>query len=1133
MKKLLYIFLFVPFALFGQENDPCYSINDYNLLTELNNPQIEINLVSGWNMIGYPCTQEVIVSDAFSSIVNEISIVKDNNGNVYMPEFSFNGIGFLEGGQGYQIKMTDFVVGFTFCQSIQFPTIEGCTDCEAVNFSKLATTDDGSCNYDSDGDGIVDSLEIVGCQDESACDYNELATDSGECTYADDGYDCEGNQIFEIGDIANGGIVFYVDDSKQRGLVVSDTILFSLSEYFYFGCTGTNLNTISNESIGVGLENSIKISANCNEEFNAASGALNFEKYGYDDWYLPSFYELEILNSNLGFGSDDYDEDFNQSFGGHFFWSSTENQSDLNCSWGLYFYTGEEANPYCNGRWSVDAIRPIRLFGDWDIGCVDETACNFDENAEISNSTLCEYPGQGYDCDGNIIAQIGDIMEGGIVFYIDETGQHGLVAAMEDIQETYEWGCYGAELTGAGGLAIGTGYQNTLDIVSGCSETPIAVSVAIAYESGGYSDWYLPSKDELIEMYSTIGSECSESNIFGFECYDYWSSSQSDSYHAWPFHFEFGTTHVVDKTNTYGTRPIRAFGNWTMGCMDETACNFNPEANMADGSCTYPDLGYDCDGNITAEIGDVMEGGYLFYIDDSGTRGLVAATEDIGPFEWGCYQTELSGADGTSIGVGYQNTLDIVAGCSQTPIAASEALVYESNGFDDWYLPSKDELTEMYNSIGYGGNQGNIGDFVSNFYWSSSENDSVNYGWGTNFSNGWQTVTNYSEEYTAYVRPIRAFGNWIMGCMDPLACNYDTGANTDDESCEYPLEENIDCNGNPLINCFYPPDPEFVSWLQENTEGVMNGDCLDIDAAGEVNTSISIYNTNITNLDGLHYFTNLNLLYIDYNDSLTSIPDLSGLTNLSGLYIDNNESLTSLADLSGLTNLSELFIYGNESLTSLPDLSGLTNLDQLYIAYNDALECVGGYPEQLTIQEDWPPVCEEEVTYQVGDLAEGGIVFYVDETGQHGLVAAMEDLTEGATDPYGWGFNGYEWGCYMEYVDGADGTSIGTGYQNTMDIINQGCTSEEGGITAAQVALDAEINGFSDWYLPSKDELVEMYNTIGSGGQEGNVGGFSDVFYWSSSEFVSWDSWGIDFSNGSDPTGFKSNTWRVRVIRSF
>ena len=57
---------------------------------------------------------------------------------------------------------------------------------------------------------------------------------------------------------------------------------------------------------------------------------------------------------------------------------------------------GEEANPYCNGRWSVDAIRPIRLFGDWDIGCLDETACNYKMKLDLSNSTLCEYPVQGY-----------------------------------------------------------------------------------------------------------------------------------------------------------------------------------------------------------------------------------------------------------------------------------------------------------------------------------------------------------------------------------------------------------------------------------------------------------------------------------------------------------------------------------------------------------------------------------------------------------------------------------------------------------------------------------------------------------------------------------------------------------------
>ena len=84
-----------------------------------------------------------------------------------------------------------------------------------------------------------------------------------------------------------------------------------------------------------------------------------------------------------------------------------------------------------------------------------------------------------------------------------------------------------------------------------------------------------------------------------------------------------------------------------MGCMDSLACNFNPDANMANGSCEYAQQEYDCDGNITAEIGDVIEGGYLFYLDETRQRGLVAAMEDLGgSYEWGCDGVEVNGADG-------------------------------------------------------------------------------------------------------------------------------------------------------------------------------------------------------------------------------------------------------------------------------------------------------------------------------------------------------------------------------------------------------------------------------------------------------------------------------------------------------
>ena len=76
----------------------------------------------------------------------------------------------------------------------------------ACNYNVFATIDDGSCVYpeefygcdgnclnDADGDGVCDELEVVGCQDESACNYNEEATDEGDCEYAEEFFDCDGN----------------------------------------------------------------------------------------------------------------------------------------------------------------------------------------------------------------------------------------------------------------------------------------------------------------------------------------------------------------------------------------------------------------------------------------------------------------------------------------------------------------------------------------------------------------------------------------------------------------------------------------------------------------------------------------------------------------------------------------------------------------------------------------------------------------------------------------------------------------------------------------------------------------------------------------------------------------------------
>ena len=182
--------------------------------------------------------------------------------------------------------------------------------------------------------------------------------------------------------------------------------------------------------------------------------------------------------------------------------------------------------------------------------------------------------------------------------------------------------------------------------------------------------------------------------------------------------------------------------------------------------------------------------------------------------------------------------------------------------------------------------------------------------------------------------------------------------------------------------------------------------------------------------------------------------------------------------------------------------------------------------------------------FEIGELAHGGMVFYVDETGQHGLVSALEDITYGATDTTYDGDLGYEWGCYEKYVPGADNENIGSGYQNTIDILTHMCESENGGKIAAQVAYDYESEAYTDWYLPSRNELEELYFSIGFGGQAGNIGNFLlDAYYWSSTEVDPNNAYNFLHKKAFAYYFYDANNWysskakdqiyRVRPIRSF
>lgn len=175
-------------------------------------------------------------------------------------------------------------------------------------------------------------------------------------------------------------------------------------------------------------------------------------------------------------------------------------------------------------------------------------------------------------------------------------------------------------------------------------------------------------------------------------------------------------------------------------------------------------------------------------------------------------------------------------------------------------------------------------------------------------------------------------------------------------------------------------------------------------------------------------------------------------------------------------------------------------------------------------------------THYVGELYGGGIVFWVDQTGEPGLIASLDDLNGGS---------GVSWSNITSTEIGASAKSMTDGLSNSNAIVGQsGHTS-----SAAKLCLDYSITTdqtYDDWYLPSNRELYLLasqdilIDKILDNDGDANTNGFSQEYthptygrYWSSTENLNNYACGYYFLYSYSYFYYKGFTYRVRAVRAF
>ena len=692
----------------------------------------------------------------------------------------------------------DEIVGCTISSACNYDSTATDSDNDSCTFAEQYYNCDGVCLNDSDGDEVCDELEIIGCQDSTACNYNENATDEGNCSFPVDLFG------FDYVDCDN----VCLNDSDGDG--VCDEIEVA-------GCTDGDIST--NSGIACNYDSSATDDdGSC--EYSSCAGCLTESACNYDSSYTiadsdqctfpEQYYNCDGICLNDSDGDGVCDELEIAGCQDLTACNYNENATDsADCTFAVQYY---DCDNVCLNDSDGDGVcDEIEVAGctDGDIstnsgiacnydssatdddgsceysscaGCLTESACNYDSSYTIADSDQCTFAEQYYNCDGICL---NDSDGDGVCDELEIAGCQDLTACNYNENATDSADCtFAVQYYDCDNVCLndsdGDGVCDELEII-GC-----IIPSACNYDEAATNEgdctfatlWYLDTDSDGLGDPNNSTSECLQPEGYVSDNSDLCpNDSENDA----------------DGDGVCESDEV-------LGCTDSSACNYNLVATEEDNSCTYPDVLWyedvDDDGlgdSNSSQLlcADIPQPLGFVLADDNNLDPCPNDSENDADGDGVCESDEILGCTDSSAcnydedATEDNNTCKFIDGICETCVNGEII----DNDSDNDGVCDADEIDGCTNSN------------ACNFNSLATEEDN-----SCVFATGCETCSGETDGSGTIIDNDSdndgiCDSNEVVGCQDDTACNFNINA-TDSGLCEYPIDsfgvDYVDCSGSCL-----------------------------------------------------------------------------------------------------------------------------------------------------------------------------------------------------------------------------------------------------------------------------------------------------------------------------------------------